>query len=312
MANVLVQESSLSAIADAIREKNGTQNTYKPAQMASAIEAISGGGITPTGTINITTNGTHDVTQYASANVNVPTGGSTPTGTKQISITENGTTTEDVTNYASAEITVNVPSSGGGGSNELKALLENTLTSIESNATSIKTGSFQGSSNLETASFPLATEIGSGAFADTSKLTSLSIPSVTTIVANAFNRTKLGTFIAPSCTTVGNTCFNGSTSLTGAEFGTSVAFGNSVFYSCTNLNLVVFRGSSVTTFTNGTSFNGTKFAAGKAGGTIYVPNSLKSAYETALATLLSDNSNNQILAIEGSTYETHHIDGTTV
>lgn len=31
-----------------------------------------------------------------------------PTGTKQISITQNGTTTEDVTNYANAEITTNV------------------------------------------------------------------------------------------------------------------------------------------------------------------------------------------------------------
>ena len=33
------------------------------------------GGVTPTGTLNITENGTHDVTNYASANVDVPTGG---------------------------------------------------------------------------------------------------------------------------------------------------------------------------------------------------------------------------------------------
>lgn len=48
MANVLVQESSLTAIADAIRAKNGTEDTYKPADMASAIANIpSGGGEKP-------------------------------------------------------------------------------------------------------------------------------------------------------------------------------------------------------------------------------------------------------------------------
>lgn len=112
MANVLINEDTMTDIADAIRSKKGVSITYKPNEMPSAIESISGGGVTPTGTINITTNGTHDVTNYASASVAVPQG-TTPTGTKEISIISNGTTTEDVTNYASARITVNVPSSGG-------------------------------------------------------------------------------------------------------------------------------------------------------------------------------------------------------
>ena len=47
---------------------NGTLDTY-----ASKIDAIET-GITPTGTINITENGTYDVTDKASANVNVNSG----------------------------------------------------------------------------------------------------------------------------------------------------------------------------------------------------------------------------------------------
>lgn len=47
------------------------------------------------------------IDEYGDFIDSIPTG-VTPTGTKQISITQNGTTTEDVTNYANAQITTNV------------------------------------------------------------------------------------------------------------------------------------------------------------------------------------------------------------
>lgn len=47
MAKVLVNESSLTGIANAIRGKNGSTTTYKPSEMAAAITAISGGADLP-------------------------------------------------------------------------------------------------------------------------------------------------------------------------------------------------------------------------------------------------------------------------
>ena len=44
MANVLVEETSLSNIASAIREKSGGSATYKPGEMAAAISNLPTGG----------------------------------------------------------------------------------------------------------------------------------------------------------------------------------------------------------------------------------------------------------------------------
>ena len=47
MANVLVEESSLQSIANAIRSKNGLSDTYTPSQMSTAILNIPSGGVVP-------------------------------------------------------------------------------------------------------------------------------------------------------------------------------------------------------------------------------------------------------------------------
>lgn len=123
---------------------NLTNNTAELNKILAAVNALpeaGGGGINPTGTIEITENGTHDVTNYATAEVNVPSkepvlqeGNATPTKSQQTveppsgvdgfskfvvekipdqyivpagtaEITENGE--HDVTGYA--KVDVNVP-----------------------------------------------------------------------------------------------------------------------------------------------------------------------------------------------------------
>lgn len=139
MSKVLVTESSLESIANAIRSKNGLQTTYKPSQMAEAIAEIPT-GTTPSGTIDITQNGTADVTNYASANVNVPNSYAAGDEGKVVSngalvaqtaraseITANGTYDTTTNN----SVSVNV--SGGGGGGSIPSFQQDTILYIQPN-----------------------------------------------------------------------------------------------------------------------------------------------------------------------------------
>ena len=98
--NVDVPASGITPTGTKNITSNGTHDvrTYENAEVNVPIPS---GYIKPSGTKEITSNGAHDVTIYASAEVNVPTG-ITPTGTKDI--TSNGE--HDVTSFAKANVNI--------------------------------------------------------------------------------------------------------------------------------------------------------------------------------------------------------------
>lgn len=107
--------------------KNITENgDYDVTSYATASVNINQTGITPSGTLSITANGDYNVTNYAAASVNIEQTGITPSGTKNI--TKNGV--YDIAEYASVDVdvasaTMSNTYSGDGSANDIKNFLYN-------------------------------------------------------------------------------------------------------------------------------------------------------------------------------------------
>lgn len=306
MANVLVRESSLEAIADAIREKLNTQDTYKPSEMANAIEAISGGGITPTGTISITENGTHDVTNYASANVNV-------------SGESEGFTNEDIIARRAPAGAVTMARN----IYDYEFYNNKAVTSIVSTAgTAIGPNACYGATSLKTFEMPTATTIGANSFRNCTSLEAIYLPLCTiNNVQYVFSGcTKLLTAVLPSAEIIQQYVFQDCTVLKSIDMkATQIKTG--AFRRSPALDTLVLRNTSVVTLAAIAAFEGTRFATGEAGGTLYVPNDLIASYQAASnwSTILGY-TNNRIKSIESTATDpdapidltTHYIDGTAI
>lgn len=275
-----------------------TNGTYDVTEYASADVSVEG-GITPTGTINIVNNGEYDVTNYETANVIVPQ----PSGTKQISITQNGTTTENVASYASAEITVNVAS--GYTNDDIAA-----RTPISGDVV------------LTTAT------IGSSAFANT-KITKLSGTAVTSfkdrIVNNCSDLTEVdlpnansssSSYAFAGCSSLVKVLLRSLTAFTNATYvfqndsslelvdlGNLNSFVNNMFNGCTSLKKVILRRSSVCTLGWWSAAVLGNLYTNPSQCEVYVPNSLISSYQTASNWSSFYAAGGTFKAIEGSIYE---------
>ena len=106
--------------------------------------------------------------------------------------------------------------------------------------------------------------------------------------------------------------FQGCSALEAADFGSPGRIDASCFKN-TALKVLVLRKSNVVALANVNAFDGSPFASGGSGGTLYVPSDLISGYQAAAnwSTILGYE-NNSIEAIEGSIYEDQYADGTPV
>lgn len=284
-----------------------TANTWLEDDI-TLVDTTSGGG-SSLGTKSITSNGTYNASSdgydgYSQVTVNV-SGGVTPTGTKQISITENGTTTEDVTNYANAEITVNV--SGGSGYSIDDLAGGSPTGAITVSAQSITAYAFYHKTGITSVSAPNCTSIGGYAFQSCNGITSISFPALTTFSGDyTFSDcTGLTQIAFPSLTngTRARTFYN-CTGLTIADMGTTTQVSSQCFMNASALRTLILRKTDAVAtlgaynaYTLGGIYNNPTSS------TIYVPNSLISSYQSASNWSSLYSAGVTFAAIEGSIYE---------
>lgn len=239
MAKVLVTESYLSAIGDAIRSKNLSEVTYTPAEMAQAILDIPGGGVSSgnedafiTGTFigpYINDRVTEINTPLFKENYNIPA----------VSF-PNVTTIADEVFKESGVQTIHFPSLKTIGNSVFENcdyLANIELANLETigtksfydcdnivnvnlyNLNTINDSAFESCDNLLTVDTQNLKTIGVAAFKDCSKLINALMPNATDIGANAFqNCSSLNNIEMPNVTTIGDNAFDACSALTEANF----------------------------------------------------------------------------------------------
>lgn len=189
---------------------------------------------------------------------------------------------------------------------------------------------FQNCKALTNVNLPLATGApGNYAFSGCTALEHIFLPKFTLSSTYSFNGcTKLLTAVFPcsgiSAVAMGGNTFRGCSKLTSVDIGNVTQIKANEFYNSTVMNTLVLRRTSMVTLANVSAFTGTPFASGKAGGTLYVPESLIDTYKagTNWVTIFGYGSGeqNSIKSIE-STHEDpdapidltlYYIDGTPI
>lgn len=224
-----------------------------------------GGGVKPSGTLEISENGVYDVYSYSSASVDVhpsaslsetyiSNGNYNITGefnggvitvdvpapqfvTETLNVSANGTYTpgEGVDGYS--QVVVDVPIDGW----DQKNLTEGTneIINLDNTASFVVSKAFIGKKTIQTVNLPYATSVGRSAFQSCSKLSQVSLPMCMTIGDDAFYFCISLTQVSlPVCTIVMNRVFTGCVSLKQVSLPVCSYIGDAVFDTCSSLTQV--------------------------------------------------------------------------
>lgn len=219
MANVVIDDTHLSDIAAAIREKNGLTDTYKPSEMAAAIQAITTSSGDPDTPGDDPIDSTIDFDDYIGRNLS---------GEVEFACTKVGS-------YGLAGCSKVTKFTVGGEASGANA--------------------FTGCTNLQELALPTTTEFGTSSCANLKKLTTVNAPQAKSINDDAFyGCTALTNVTLGDVTVIRDEAFYDCTALTKIDLGNTNQYHSTyahqigpylwsgVFYGCEALTAIIIRG----------------------------------------------------------------------
>ena len=243
----IIQDTTLSRIAEAIRAKNGTTDKIKVSDMAAMIEAIKAGGDDKEAAII-----DRSITEYSNDSI------------------------ETIGSYAfygcSNLATLDLPAATSIGDSAFNYCTSLTTVDIPA-ATSIGDSAFSSCRSLTTVDLPAAAYIISSAFGYCSSLTTVDLPAAVSIGDNAFvSCSSLTTVCLPAAAYIRTNAFGYCSSLTTVDLPMATSIGAYVCASCPALKALIIRTGQVCSLDSGLGTDSCY---------IYVPRALINDYKAA-------------------------------